>query len=64
MNGKNFADVESVANSDFSDTSRWMIGNSMTVNPVALLGMVTPGAELHGVTHLAKSNKLFSVQRL
>ena len=29
--------------------------------PVALLGMVTPEAELYGVTRLARSNKLFNV---
>ena len=35
--------------------------NSPFLQPVASLGTVAPGAEFYGVTHLARSNKLFSV---
>ena len=33
IDGKNFADVESVTNSELSHISRWMIANSLTANP-------------------------------
>ena len=37
IDGKNFADVESVTNSELSHISRWMIANSLTVNRKKLL---------------------------
>ena len=37
---KNFANVESVTNSELSHTSRWMIANSLTVNPKYTLALL------------------------
>ena len=37
IDGKNFADVESATNSTLSHISRWMIANSLTVNPKKIL---------------------------
>ena len=40
IDGKNFADVESVTNSELSHISRWMIANSLTVNPKKTLALL------------------------
>ena len=40
IDGKNFADVESVTNSELSRISRWMIANSLTVNPEKTLALL------------------------
>ena len=41
IDGKNFADVESVTNSELSRIlSRWMIANSLTVNPKKTLAFL------------------------
>ena len=40
IDGKNFADVESVTNSELSRISRWMIANSLTVNPKKTLALL------------------------
>ena len=37
IDGKNFADLESVTNSELSHISRWMIANSVIINPKKLL---------------------------
>ena len=40
IDGKNFADVQSVTNSELSHISRWMIANSLTVNPKKTLALL------------------------
>ena len=40
IDGKNFADVESVTNSKLSHISRWMIANSLTANPKKTLALL------------------------
>ena len=40
IDGKNFADVKSVTNSELSHISRWMIANNLTVNPKKTLALL------------------------
>ena len=40
IDGKNFADVESVTNSELSHISCWMTANSLTVNPKKTLALL------------------------